>query len=457
MEVFANNEIAGFVELSPAVMTVMEKVKSQIKVIYMKYGFQPFETRLVEDAKVLNKKGIDSKELFSLNFLSKGDEYSPGEERRVLALRFDLTVPLARYIDANTQKLTFPFKRFQIQNVYRGEQAKVATGRYNEFYQSDIDVIGNGSIDFNYDSEFPAIICEIFSTVFNLENFIIRISNRKFLEGLFIEYNILDTSKIKRCIKVIDDIEKVPEEVTINRLNEIGMSYDKAEELLSFFLTVFNMQPINAIEFLKEQNFQNKLTLQGIEELDIVINGIALNGVDQKYFRVDPRIARGLDYYTGTVYETILLDYPQLGSVCSGGRYDDLVGALSNKKNKKFPGVGISIGLSRLVPTLIANKYLDPSKYSVADVLVSCQDKKYISKYIEIGNTIRKAGFNVEVFLQRNKKLGYQLDYADKKGFKYVLIGTSYEFDENKINIRNMVTKETTTVNLENIIDELGK
>lgn len=451
-EIFAANDISGFIEHTVPVMSVMEKVKSKIAKVYCKYGFLPFETRLVEDAKVLNQKGIDSKELFSLNFLSKGVEYEPGEERRISALRFDLTVPLARYVGQHAHQISFPFKRYQIQKVYRAEQAKTATGRYNEFYQSDIDVIGQGSIDFNYDSEFPAVICDVFKNIFGLERFVIRISNRKFLEGLFVESGLTEVSLIKRAVKVIDDIEKVDSSVTVERLNALGLDLSKAKELLVFFNTVFDMNPLDAVAYLRNYGFKDALTLEGISELDIVINGVVSNGVDQKYFRVDPRIARGLDYYTGTVYETLLLDYPELGSVCSGGRYDDLVGTLTGNDNDKYPGVGISIGLSRLVPTLIAKGFLKPKDYMVANILVSCQDKKYINKYIEIGRTLRNAGHNIEVYMQRNRKLAAQLEYADKRGFKYVLIGNKYEFNENKINVRNMETKENTTVHLDDLV-----
>lgn len=453
-DIFAVNDIAGFIEHSVQVMAVMERKKKEISKIYEQYGFQPFETRLVENAEILSQKGIDTKELFSINFLSKGTEYVPGEDRRISALRFDLTVPLARYIGQHSTVMKFPFKRYQIQKVYRAEHAKVATGRYNEFYQSDIDVIGQGSIDLTYDSEFPVIICEIFKNIFHLDNFVIRISNRKFLQGLFQEYGVDDVSLVKQCIKVIDDIEKVPEEETIEKLQNYGMSINKAEELLKFFNDMYAMKPTDAIEDLKTR-FQNKLAIEGINELETVFKGIIANGVDDKYFKFDPRIARGLDYYTGTVYETLLLDHPELGSVCSGGRYEDLVGTLSKNKNIKYPGVGVSIGLSRLIPTLIMKGYLKCGDNNTTSILVSCQDKKYIDKYTEIASIIRKEfrengkeNYVIEVFNQRNKKLGYQLGYAQDKNFQYVLIGKKDEFDKNIINIRNMTTKTTETIEI---------
>lgn len=450
-DIFASNDIAGFIEHSVEVMAVMEKIKIKISEIYEKYGFQPFATRLVEDADVLSQKGIDSKELFSLNFLSRGTEYIPGEDRRILALRFDLTVPLARYIGQHSNVMKFPFKRYQIQKVYRAEHAKVATGRYNEFYQSDIDVIGQGSIDLTHDSEFPAIICDIFQNIFNLERFVIRISNRKFLEGLFREYGVNDVTLIKQCIKIIDDIEKVSEQETIDRLHSVGLDMEKGRELLDFFREISSMNPMKTIPYLRGK-FSNSLILQGIDELETVFEGIGMNGVSTSHFKFDPSIARGLDYYTGTVYETLLLDYPELGSVCSGGRYEDLVGTLARNKNIKYPGVGISIGLSRLVPTLIMKGHLSCDDYKTTSIMVSCQDKKFINKYIALGSMLRRNGHNVEIFQQRNKKLAYQLEYAEKKGIRYVLIANSYEFDEGKINVRNMITKETTSIALSELL-----
>jgi histidyl-tRNA synthetase len=452
-DVFATNDISGFIEHSLSVMRVLESVKLDISNVYKKYGFLPFETRLVEDSNVLKEKGIDSKELFSLNFLSKGNVHEPSETRRILTLRFDLTVPLARYIGQHYNHISFPFKRYQIQKVYRAEQANISSSRFNEFYQSDIDVIGQDSIDLNYDSELPAVICDIFKTVFKLEKFVIRISNRKFLEGLFRFYGLNKVDKIKKAIKVIDNIEKVDLDTTISALDDLGIPLDKGKQILELFNKIYSLTPSEAIKAVKEYQFTGNILLKGIEELEIVVDGCIANGVDEKYFKIDPRIARGLDYYTGTVYETILLDYPEWGSVCSGGRYEDLVGTLSGDKNLKFPGVGISIGLSRLVPNLIMNGLLNPKDYLPTTILVTCQDKKYISKYRDIGRMLRDAGLNVEVFLQKNKKLAYQLEYADKHGFKYVLIGNKYEFNDDNINIRDMKTKENLTIPIANLVD----
>lgn len=447
--------IPGFPEFSIEENIVMNNVQSKIKEIYELYGYGPLDTRLVETDKVLNQKGIDSKELFSLNFIVKGNDVVPDENRRKLALKFDLTVPMARYIAQNKNTISFPFKRYQIQKVYRAEGHKVASGRYNEFYQCDIDVVGYNSLDITYDSEFPAIVCDILKNVFNIELFVMRISNRKLLEGLFRENGLMMVDKIKRAVKVIDDIEKVEKETTIQLLNELGITLENAERILILFKELYSRTPLEAMNYLKECDFKDSQICEGISELDCVVNGIIANGVDEKYFKVDARIARGLDYYTGTVYETNLIDHMEIGSVCSGGRYNDLVSTLSGNPEDKYPGVGLSIGLTRLIPTLIKANYLSAETQTVANVLVTCQDKKFISKYQEIGSMLRGKGIKTDVYLNKSTNLPKQLDYANKKKYKYVIIANKYEFEENSVAIRNMNEATQETVLITDIVDYL--
>lgn len=443
------SDIVGFVEHDMQTIAVMEYVITKIKKIYTKYGFRPFDSRLVEDINVVKNKGIDTKELYTINYLSQGVEYKPNDNKTKLVLRFDLTLPLARYVGQHNQEINFPFKRYQIQKVYRGEHAKVAQGRYNEFIQSDIDVIGDTTLDILYDSELVVVISNIFKNVFMIDNFVVRISNRKLLEGLFCEYGVNEIAKIKQCIKIIDCIEKNEMEFTIEKLTEVGMTQENITKLLKFFDDISVMTPTLAVEYLRNNNFTNKNIIDGINELGTVVKNIIISGVEEKNFIIDPKIARGLDYYTGTIYETILPDFLELGSVCSGGRYDNLVSTLM--KNKKYPGVGISIGLSRLVPKLVSVGHLKiPNKINI---MVACQDKKYIDKYVEIGATLRNSGINTEIFMQKNKKLGFQLEFADKNNFKYVVIGNKYEFDNDEINIRNMLTKQTEKIKLENLVE----
>ena len=447
--------IPGFPEFDIGQTIVMNEVKKKIMEIYELYGYSPFDTRLVETDQVLNQKGIDSKELFTLNFLSKGTEYIPGEQRRKLALRFDLTVPMARYITQHKNLISFPMKRYQIQKVYRAEGHKVATGRFNEFYQSDIDVVGFNNLDIAYDSEFPAIVYEIFKNVFNMERFVIRISNRKLLEGLFRENGLKEVDKIKRAVRIIDDIEKVDTDITIKNLDELGINIEKAEKLLVFFKELYNRKTTDAVIYLKNLEVNDKQMKEGIEEIEKVVYGVISNGVDEKYFKVDARIARGLDYYTGTVYETNLLDHMEIGSVCSGGRYDDLVSTLSGNPEDKYPGVGISFGLTRLIPTLIKGKYLNADRNTTAKVLVTCQDKNFVSKYQEIGSMIRGAKIKTDVYLNKRVKLQKQLEYANKKKYKFVIIANKYEFDDDCVIIRNMDLCSQEKILIKNIIDYL--
>ena len=445
--------IPGFPEFSIAETIVMNDVKRKISQIYELYGYTPFDTRLVETDQVLNQKGIDSKELFSLNFISKGNEYIPDEKRRKLALRFDLTVPMARYVAQNKTLISFPVKRYQIQKVYRAEGHKVATGRFNEFYQADIDVVGFNSLDIAYDSEFPAIVCDILRNVFNIERFVMRISNRKLLEGLFRENGVKKVDKIKRAVRIIDDIEKVDSETTIQSLDEVGINYETAKRLLELFKVLYDKTPTEAITYLKEYGFKDKQIRQGIDELESVVHGVIANGVDEKYFKVDARIARGLDYYTGTVYETNLLDHMEIGSVCSGGRYNDLVSTLSGNPEDNYPGVGLSIGLTRLIPTLIKANYLKADSQTIAQILITCQDKKFISKYQEIGSMLRNAKIKTDVYLNKSIKLPKQLDYANKKKYKYVIIANKYEFDDNSVIIRNMEDATQEKVLISDIVE----
>ena len=264
---------------------------------------------------------------------------------------------------------------------------------------------------------------------------------------------LTDVTIIKRAVKIIDDIEKVDRSLTITRLQEIGMEEEIANKLLVLFKTIFDMEGDIAIKYLMEQNFKGSLILEGIEELDKVVNGIIANGVPKTHFRVDLCIARGLDYYTGTVYETILIDHPELGSVCSGGRYNGLVGTLTGDKRDVYPGVGISIGLSRLMPTLISKNYLDASISTTAPIMVSCQSKKRIIDYQKIGNTLRQGGYNVDVYLNRTTKLPKQLDYANSKGIKYVIIANDTELNEGRVIIRDMLSSTQEECQLTSILD----
>ena len=447
--------ISGFPELDIGQEIVMQQVIEDIRKVYQKFGFVPLETRLVEPSSILIQKGIDGKEVYCLGRLHQGDVDLGGKTQQKLALRFDLTVPMARYVGQNSKKISFPFKRYQIQKVYRGESANQSSGRFREFYQSDIDVIGQNEISLSYDSEFPAIIYLIFKQVLGINNFVMRINNRKLLEGLFVEFGLSDPILIKKAVKIIDEIEKVSVGETARGLAEIGVELGDANKLLSLFGLLKSLDPEVAINSLDKAGFQNKLILEGISELKQVFDGIIAGGVPKQYFVLDPSIARGLDYYTGTVYETILTGHRHLGSVCSGGRYADLVGTITGNPNDKFPGVGISIGLSRLIPQLISEGVLKGDKTTIAPVLVTVQEPKQLAIYQRIASVVRNGDFNVDVYYNTKAKLAKQFSYADRKGYQYVIVANRQELKVNTVNIRNMLTKGQVNIPITHIVSYL--
>jgi histidyl-tRNA synthetase len=430
-------DIGGFPEFSPEIDILMERIKQEIAKVYKKYGYQPIDNRLVEQVSVLEERGIDGKEVFCLSMLHKGEIQETKEEQETLALRFDFTVPLARYIGQAGKGMVFPFKRYQIGKVYRGEAARPRMGRFCEFYQSDIDVIGNGKLDLLYDAEMPLIINDIFKNVFGLERFIIRISNRKLLEGLFQQFGVIDPGKIKKSVNYIDNMEKVPIEETIKNLEEVGISKENADLLFQFFNLCRNSKVNLIIQTLRKLTVNNELLKQGISEVCTVLEYVLSGGINPDNVMLDPRIARGLDYYTDTVYETLLIDLQKLGSVCSGGRYEDLVGTLSRNPNMKYPGCGISIGLSRLVPALAKAKLLNANQKTTAKVMISTMDKKCMIQYQKLALTLRENGIDTIVYCN-DAKLKNQLNYADAIGVNIVIVANEAELNEGKIQIKDM-------------------
>lgn len=434
-------EINGFQEFDQETDIIIDKFKKEIAEIYRKYGYQPIDPRIIEPLSILVEKGIDSKEVFCLSMLHKGEVKDRNETQETLALRFDLTVPLARYVAQNEKILAYPFKRYHIAKVFRGETARPKLGRFCEFYQSDIDVIGNGKLDLMYDAEFPLIISEIFKNVFGINKFIIRINNRKFLEGLFQEFGMTDSTKIKKTVKVIDNIEKVKLEETLQKLNELGLNKQNAESVLEIFHIFRETKLENITSVLKNLKATNPLLQEGINELTIVFENIIAGGISTDNIMFDPSIARGLDYYTGTVYETILIDNPELGSVCSGGRFEELVGTLSCNPNMKYPGCGISIGLSRLIPALIKSGQIKTIGKTTAQVLITMMDRDCAIKYQQIASELRKFGINTSVYYN-DVKLKTQLNYADRIGVNIVIIANKEQLDNNSVQIKDMKINE---------------
>lgn len=425
--------LPGFMELYPNEQLVFNNIKKIIEETYQSYGFYPLDTPVIESSDVLLAKagGETEKQIYRF---TKGDND--------LSLRFDLTVPLAKYVAKRYNELTFPFKRYQIGKVYRGERPQ--KGRFREFYQCDIDVIGDEALSIMFDAQMPSIIYDIFKKL-NIGDFVIRLNNRKVLGGFF-EYLEL-TDKITDILRIIDKLEKIGTDNVIKELEELNISKDKIDKIITFIsIKGTNNEKINS---LKELNINNENMINGINELEIVINTMRLMQLDENNYEIDLTIARGLDYYTGTVYETILKDYPSIGSVCSGGRYDDLAGYYTDKK---LPGVGISIGLTRLFDQLRENGILDIRETSITDMLIVpfCEDYEYIFK---VYNVLRKNNIKVDIcYLDKGFK--QKMKYANKINAKYVILIGEDEINENVVTLKDMISGEQEKLTIDKLLEK---
>ena len=426
--------LSGFMELYPNEQIVFNNMKKVIEETYQSYGFYPLDTPVIELSSVLLAKagGETEKQIYRF---TKGDND--------LALRFDLTVPLAKYVAKRYNELTFPFKRYQIGKVFRGERPQ--KGRFREFYQCDIDVIGDESLSIMFDAEMPSIIYDIFKKL-NIGDFVIRINNRKVLGGFF-EYLEL-TDKVTDILRIIDKMEKIGIDKVIGLLEELSISKDGINKIIEFIsIKGSNDEKLNS---LKNMNIDNSKFTDGINELEKVITTMRLMGINEDNFEIDLTIARGLDYYTGTVYETILKDYPNIGSICSGGRYDDLAGFYTDKK---LPGVGISIGLSRLFDQLMDNGILKVEDAKVTDMLIVpfCDDYEYIYK---VYNTLKENNVKVDIcYLDKGFK--QKMKYANKINVKYAILIGEDEIKENVVTLKNMETGEQEKIAVEELLKKL--
>ena len=423
MDIIKPRTLSGFMELLPGKQIQFERMVEILRNTYGSYGFAPLDTPVIEDAQILLAKGGGDTEKQIYRF-SKGDSD--------LALRFDLTVPLAKYVALHCNDLVFPFRRFQISKVYRGERAQ--RGRFREFYQADIDIIGDGKLDILNEAEIPAIIYNVFRG-FGLEHFQIRVNNRKILNGF---YAMLELSeKSGDIMRTVDKLDKIGAEKVKNILIcDCGLTETQAEEILKFIaITGTNDQVVSALE---GYTGRNEIFDQGLEELKAVTRNLAAFGVPEKNFAVDLTIARGLDYYTGTVYETTLLDHPEIGSVCSGGRYDNLAGYYIDKA---LPGVGISIGLTRLFYVLDEQGLINPAlSCAPADVLVLPMTADP-APAIAMAEVVRSEGLRVQ-FYGEQKKFKQKMAYANKLGVPFVLLLGEDEISEGKCSVKNMLTGE---------------
>lgn len=425
--------LPGFMELKPNEQILFNQIKEKIEESYKRFGFLPLDTPILELSEVLLAKagGETEKQIYRF---TRGDD---------LAMRFDLTVPLAKYVSKNYGELQFPFRRYQIGKVYRGERPQ--KGRFREFYQADIDIIGDGELSIMNDAEIPSIIYTTFKNL-GFDDFTIRINNRKILNGLFEYLNIVELST--KIMRIIDKLEKIGKENVKLELLKLNIEEEIIDKILEFISISGNNE--EKIEALEKLNIKNEVFEKGLFELKEVVKYIRLFGVPEENFSIDLTIARGLDYYTGTVYETFLDNYREIGSVCSGGRYDNLA---ENYTDKSLPGVGIAIGVTRLFDQLNDLKLIKTEKESISDVLViSTSDD--VSECLPIANTFRKEGINTEVYMN-DKKMKAKFKYADRLKIPYVAIIGEDELKENKVSLKKLVTGKQDTINIQEAVEIL--
>ena len=419
--------LSGFMELLPQPQQQMERMMDILRHTYSLYGFTPLDTPVIEASEVLLAKGGGETEKQIYRF-QKGDAD--------LALRFDLTVPLAKYVALHYNDLSFPFRRYQIGKVYRGERAQ--RGRFREFYQADIDIIGDGKLDITNEAEIPAIIYQTFTSL-GLKRFQIRVNNRKILNGFYAMLGL--TARSGDIMRTVDKLDKIgAEKVRTLLTDEVGVSAESADEILKFIaITGGNEQVLAALESYRGRN---EVFDEGLDQLNTVVKYLSAFGVPAENFAVDLTIARGLDYYTGTVYETTLLDHPEIGSVCSGGRYDNLAEYYTDKQ---LPGVGISIGLTRLFYVLGKQGMLNPGLPTApADVLILPMTAE-LAPAVTLATRLRAAGVRTQLYTEQ-KKFKAKMSYADKLGVPYVVFLGDDEIAGNVVACKDMASGQQTTL-----------
>lgn len=428
--------LPGFMELLPEDQIAFNKMYDTIRRVYEKFGFLPIDTPVIELSDVLLAKAGGETEKQIYRFM-KGDND--------LALRFDLTVPLARYVSQHFGELTFPFKRYQMAKVYRGERPQ--KGRFREFYQCDIDVIGAEELDLIYDAEIPAVIYNVFKEL-DFGRFTIRMNNRKVLNGFFkaLGYG----GNIADILRIIDKLEKIGEENVKSELTELGVSGEAIEKILAFIAIKGSNDEM--LQALKANGVDDELYLSGVDELSQVVGYLRGFGVPDENFTLDLTIARGLDYYTGTVFETQLNDFPSMGSVCSGGRYDNLTEYYTTKK---LPGIGISIGLTRLFYQLKEVGAIKSETASLVKCLVVPMGKEQMGKALEAAKNLRQAGIPTDVYYQE-KGMKAKMKYANKLGIPFVAIIGEEEAAAESVMLKNMAEGSQEMVKIPALAEKLG-
>ncbi|GAA6623760.1 histidine--tRNA ligase [Scytonema sp. NUACC26] len=445
---------SGFPEFLPGEKRLEVYLLDTIRKVYESYGFTPIETPAVERLEVLQAKGNQGDNIiYGINPIlppnrqaEKDKAGETGSEAR--ALKFDQTVPLAAYIARHLNDLTFPFARYQMDIVFRGERAK--DGRFRQFRQCDIDVVGRRELSLFYDAQMPAIIAEIFEAI-NIGDFLIRINNRKVLTGFFRSVGV-EAEKIKACIGIIDNLEKIGEAKVKQELEKEGILVEQTQKIIDFINIKGTVDEIlDKLKYLAQSASDAEIFNLGVTELETVISGVRNLGVAEARFCIDLSIARGLDYYTGTVYETSLIGHEALGSICSGGRYEELVGVFLGEK---MPGVGISIGLTRLMSRLLKAGILNPLTATPTQVIVVNVQEDLTPVYLNVSQKLRKAGINVVTNFEQ-RPLGKQFQQAEKQGIQFCVIIGSEEATAQKAALKDLKTREQIEVPLENLAEAI--
>lgn len=429
--------MSGFMELTPEMQIKFNYIYDTIRQTYESFGFLPIDTPVLEYSEILLAKagGETEKQIYSFK---KGDSD--------ISMRFDLTVPLSRYVSQHMNDITFPFKRYQMGKVYRGERPQ--KGRFREFYQCDIDIIGNGELSIAYDAELPCIIYNVFKKL-DFGEFVIKVNNRKILNGFFASLGLSD--KITDILRIVDKIDKIGAQNVKEELIKIGVSAEDADKIL-YFISISGSND-EIIEKLYSLNISDEVFNTGIEEIKTLINYLRLFNIPENNFKIELSIARGLDYYTGTVYETNLVEHPELGSICSGGRYDNLTSYYSNQT---MPGVGVSIGLTRLFDQLMQSGLLDRIKIdtSISKVLIVDADNCNFEYITDVANKVRESGINADIYYG-DKALKNKMKYANKLNIPFVIIVGENEKNNNQVTLKDMVTGEQGQISIEEAISKI--
>lgn len=435
----------GVLELLPREQAVFQRMLDVIRRVYERFGFVPIETPVLELTDVLLTKtgGETERQVYfaqSTGSLEQGSEPD-------LALRFDLTVPLARYVAEHEHELSFPFRRYQIQRAYRGESPQ--RGRFREFYQADVDVIGRDALSLRYDAEIPAVIASVFDEL-GFGPFTIRINNRRFMRGVLASIGVEDEHRQSAVLREVDKLDKQDPDAVRSAVSGIGLD-DRAVGRLFELVEAPPSVPGAVEERLRSVGGDHPMLRTGIHELRTVFETLAVLGVPEDRYVFDPSVARGLDYYTGTVYETMLDGHERIGSICSGGRYDDLAGLFTTTK---LPGVGISIGVTRLFWQLRELGIVEASGASTVQAFVTVMDDGGVEPALRLAAALRAGGINTESAVEPGR-LGRQLKYADRAGIRFALIAGPDERERGSVTVRDLTTQTQDEVDRDGVVDHL--